>query len=78
MVAKRTTLLANKAPTPIGKSMGEFDGSQPVRWDQTGHTLIALRSLAESTSTFDSARVQLASHQRRGRPGRKSVQCAEF
>jgi hypothetical protein len=59
MVAKRTALLANKAPTPIGKSMGEFDGSQPVRWDQTGHTLIALRSLAESTATFDSARVQL-------------------
>jgi len=34
MVANRSVIMANKAPTPIGKSMGEFDGSQPVKWDR--------------------------------------------
>ena len=57
MVASRTALLEGSSQTPVGKSTGLFDGSQPARWDQTGHTLLALRSMIESAASFEPSRV---------------------
>jgi hypothetical protein len=59
MVAPRSALTNSAVATPIGKAMGLFDGSQPARWDQTGHTLLALRSTVEPPSSYDPPRVQL-------------------
>jgi len=57
-IAERKALLAS-GDGRVARSMGEFDATQPARWDQTGHTLLALRSLVESPSSFEPSRVQL-------------------
>lgn len=59
MVASRAALLEGGSQTAVGKPMGLFDSAQPPRWDQTGHTLLALRSMMESPSSFEPSRVTL-------------------